>query len=448
MIDDIWFAGVAPLGVGDDPPGFVPGVAVPGRPRKLVARRAHGAIIIEFTPTSRLVTVRLSVPKWLSQSRLCNYPLVPIRGVEDLRVRAIQSELARAFGLRLSAIGTDFDDNFPIRRWVVTRVCFAWDIPITDPCCVINACESLQRRWPGTPKRYGQPTETLQWGEKTKAPFHTVTLYAKGIELAKEARRLRDPADRETVRRIAEGALGVVRFEVGFHRVRPLREWMDLPSGQLVTLAFMCDPRVGRWALTREAQRLRLDEEYASDAAGPLSVQVRHVVGVVTERRRRLEATGSERVGRRASITSGRMEQLMVSYFLLSGYTPGEAASILERSASALRDLQSDLREMGLHPDRNLGGLGIAVAQLQAGLAPYLLADIPPRFEPWETRRDEVYAVPPWVEGQAPDGDDDEDYEVDPMFVDPPGVACGGIDELHERLMVEPETETAYSSGL
>jgi hypothetical protein len=438
MIDDIWFSGLAPEDVGDEPPGFVPGVALAGRPRRLISRRAHGAILIEYTPTTRLVTVRVSVPKWLSSLGLCNYPLVPIRGVEDLRVRAIQSELARAFGLRLSAIGTDFDDNFPIRRWVVTRVSFAVDIPVTDPCGVITACESLQRRWPGTPKRFGQPTETLMWGEKTKRPFHSVSFYAKGIELRSQARRLRDQGDRAAVRGLAERAQGIVRFEVGFHRVRPIREWLGLKeTGQLMTLAFVCDPLVGRWALTREAWRLRLDEQYTTDDAGPLSVQVRHVVGVLTEHRRRLEANRSERVGRRATITADRMEQLMVSYFLLSGYTPGEAATILERSASALRDLQRDLAEMGLHPDRNLGGLGAAVGQIQGGLAPVLLADIPPDFTSWKSRRGEAYADPPWAEGQAPeeDEDEDEDYEVDPLFVDPPGVVSGSIGELYDALV-------------
>lgn len=400
MLDDLTIAGRVD-GLDDVPEGMGPLDPVRGRPDVFGASCCQGILFVTFCPATKIVTVRISVPRLASSwPQRVNFPLVPLRSVEDLGPDCIALEVSKALHLG-PLLQDEIQERLPLREWAVIRSSHAVDLNVPDPLKCLMGCLGLQRRHEGQRTLFGSPISTVQWASR---PLR-VKLYAKGLELRSRVRRARsDEAARELEHR-AEEAERVLRLEVSFLQVRSLRGLLGWDAPFLPTLSLMCDPLIDRWVITREADRLRLcDEQADEDPRVFFPGRVRNVGTRLLQVQRDL-ADGGCTMGRRKTLTPARLWDLAAAFFLLSGYKVHELASMSGRSPSALAEMQAELRELGIAPDASFSGTAAAsVSEIMKGLRPYILWDGFPNFSHWKGRVGRVEA--PWAEG--------EENEVEP----------------------------------
>lgn len=390
-IDDLTIAACYPE-LSDPPPGFMLLAPKLGRPDLYGLAPAEG-LFVTFCPATRLVTLRVSVPRWLRQSPF-NYPLVPIKSVEDLRPRDLALKLAAALSIRVSAFGPDPELRFPVRTWAVTRVAYAADLHVNDPLSTISGCRTLKRRYQGNVRTFGNPVSTLQWEAKGKL---RVQIYAKAEEL--RARKVHVD-DQPQLDLLAVRAYRVIRFETSLLCVRSIRALWSL-QGKVPTLQLMSDPLVARMVLSAQVDRLRLHE--AADAPGGASIYERS-----RQVRARLDQEVAQPSGclpRTNRLTAARARTLSNVYFQACGHRPAEIAAFLGVSASAVSAALRDLEALGLVPDgSDAGNLGHAAREVLDQLRPHLLEE-PPNFDHWKGR---TFVVdPPWADDDPEEADDD-----------------------------------------
>jgi hypothetical protein len=392
------------------PVGMLPLSRAPGTPEKFGVARRGGSVYVTYAPVTRVVTARVSVPRWLHANPV-NFPLVGTRSVEQLRPHRISQEIAQALGLRLSSLGTELDDHLPIRRWSVIRASYAVDLEVKDPVRVVQGCMGIQRRNSGLFKCFGRPRiTTAEWSSRGLSS----KVYAKGPELA--SRRSVNETTNETVNALAEDAEHVLRFEVTFKQVNAIRSLFGrgLRGGLLPTFSLMCDPRIEAWVLTREAVRLRLNEHYDGLERTTLPLHVRHVVNSLKATQAEI-ADGSRTLGRRkCKLTQERFNRLVSTYIYASAFSVPEVADLLDCSVSTVRELVSELREAGVPPDASpFTTLGAAVQELVEQLEPHLLNEYPPDLTDWRGRG--AFVPAPWSETPIDENDLVSDIGDEPV---------------------------------
>lgn len=391
-IDDITIASRIPE-LTEPVQGMLPMESVGGRPDRWWTTRANGALCITHCPAAQLVTVRISVPRWLRVAPH-NYPLHPITGVDALRPKDIARELALALSSRVTFVGSCLEQRLPIRIWPVLRVAYACDLHVADPLATLAGCRALRRRHQGRVQTFGFPTSTLQWASK----HLRVQLYAKAVEL-ENRQRTTLPEERPALNRLVEHARHVLRFEVTLLGVRAVRNLLWVEDGRLPTLQLMCDPPIACLAVSRQVDRLRLRETGDAPSAASLGTRARQL-------RAHLQhefAYPSGRLLRTKKLTQPRLERLVLVYFLACGHRPAEVASFLGLSGSAVSDALRDLEALGLQPDGSSeGNLGDAVREVLEQLEPHLL-DSFPELDHWAGRTTLVGA--PWAHDEADDID-------------------------------------------
>jgi hypothetical protein len=327
-IDDITIAARIPE-LTEPRPGFMPMDPVRGRPDRLWASRADGALYITHCPATQIVTLRISGPRWI-RGTAYNYPLAPLQSVDDLRPRDLARELAAALSVRVSFIGNDVERRFPVRIWPVLRVAYACDLHVIDPLTTIAGCRVLRRRHQARVQTFGLPVSTLQWASR----HLRVQLYAKAVEL-ESRRRTTAEAERAELDALVKHAQHVLRFEVTLLGARAIRDLLWLRDGSLPPLQVMCDPVIAQWAITTQVDRLRLRE--CDDAPS---------IANLADRSRQLRARldhefrcPSGRLLRTKRLTRARMERLAIVYFLGCGHR-------LQRSAEVTRDRSREVTRL------------------------------------------------------------------------------------------------------
>lgn len=330
MIDDLTIAAKVE-GLGDYPTEVMsPLGLVPGRPAMWGAPRAHGSLFVTYCPATSLVTCRISVPRWVGD-QVVNFPLVPIKAVDDLRPSDVASHVIAALGATIPC-GADPEKYFPIRGAAVTRVSYAVDISVSDPLQIISGCAGLPRRNPATFTSWGMPPETIQWRSRSLG----AKFYAKGLELQHQ---VKNDGDTRQLNGLVAAAKRIVRFEVSFRSVRSLRDLFGLSDARLPNLALMCGPQVDRYALGREATRLRLYDSYSISESKSYASIVRRVATVLREAQAQLESGDLDRLGRRRTLTADRIWDLGAAFFWLAGFGPGDLSSWTGRSRATLDEL-------------------------------------------------------------------------------------------------------------
>jgi hypothetical protein len=394
VLDDLTIAARVE-GILDVPHGMWPLPPIPGRPDVFGVSHRGGVLFVTYCPATCVVSLRISVPRWVGGYAV-NYPLIPIRSVEDLRPDYLALELARALHLGI-LLSREAGERFPLASWAVIRSSHAIDLEVRDPIQSIFGLMGLRRRYEGKFNCFGSPISTVQWSSRALR----VKFYCKGRELG--SRRVRREAA-EDLLSLAERARNVLRFEVSFLQVRGLRNLFALTDTRLPNFAVMCDPRVNAWILTREADRLRLLDDQ-DDKRVLFPARVRDVTTKLLEAQREL-AAGGVTLGRRKSLTPERLWDLAATFFLASGYRLDELSAITGRSMSALAELVTDLRTLGIPPDGSPGGtMGSAVAEVADRLKPHLLEMYPPNLRDWRSR---ALAEAPWETDETDETDEDQ----------------------------------------
>jgi hypothetical protein len=417
MIDEITFCGPAPddLGAGEIPAGFTPKPRKPGRLPQWARSIEHGAVWIGCEPDTRIIEVRLSVPRWLNRQKLVNYPIPQILTVSDLKLPLLARTIASALGVRISAVGDDWVSALPLHRWAVVHVSYTADLPSSDPGVVLGGLQGIRRSHGAKVNAVGNVTESLRW----KASGVTTRFYDKGAEIRSHWRK--HPEHRELLDTLAMHASRRIRFEVavtGAKAIRTLlRKVLRFPRTSLPTLSFMCRPEVAAFAWRREVDRLGLWVHHTPTSAETFGGRARRV-GLSVDALRK-SVTKQNQFRKRQSMTKARVRDLIVAHFLLSGMRTKEVANIVGWSEGKVFDLLADLKEGGLLPDSSpSGGLAEAANAIVNALAPYLLA--PERVAPAamaDLARSipGAFTFPPWVDGvTAAVEEDDVDGEDDP----------------------------------
>ena len=401
MIDDLTIAARV-SGIDGIPDGMLPLDTVRGRPEMFGASRRNGQLFVKYCPETQIASVRISVPRWIHSSHV-NFPLASIRSADDLGLNQLACEVGAALGVHLSSIGTDGIKRFPVNTWPVIRVSFAVDLVVRDPLASMHAYRGIDRRHPGRFTTFGIPTSMVEWSSRSLR----VKFYAKGLEI--QSHRPKGAEEAELRQGLSERARRVLRFEVSFLEVRSLRAFLCLENKSLPSLAFICDPRIGAWALTREAVRLRLGDDYSTIKTTSVPERVRHVGAVLLERQAALAASeGKLSVGRRKTITPGRLWDLAATHVLASGFTLDELVRMSGRSRSAMAELVAELRDLGIPPDLGAAGsVGAAVEEISDQLLPHLLSEFPPDLTNWRVR--DAFVHPPWEEEHVPKPNPDQD---------------------------------------
>jgi len=403
VIDDITVA-ASVSGIDQVPFGMLPLKTVAGRPDTYGVSCGRG-LFVTFCPATRVVTVRISVPRWL-HGHPVNFPLRPIAGVEALRLDRLAQEVAGALGLRLSSIGDEARRRLPLDRWAVIRASFAADLLVRDPVRSVEGAIGIDRRHGGRRQLFGRPLSTIQWSSRSLRS----KLYSKELEI--RSHRRSDPAEANVLRQLAEQATRVLRFEVSFLQVRALRLLFKKPA-LLPTLSLMCDPFVSAFVLEREAIRLRLDEDPHAIENESFGARVRRIVAVLDQAQRDL-ASGGQTLGRRRSLSDQRKCDLILSHILGSGLvTPAAVAAFWGVSESAVRELFSELRELQIPPDASPAAtLGVTCRDIWDALVPHLPTD-EARERNLEHRRGrgDNFVAAPWA--VQPLDDNDHSCETD-----------------------------------
>lgn len=404
-IDDITIAGPSP--VNEVPVGFKPAKTAPGRPAAYGAPAGNG-LFVTICPDTRIMTVRISVPRYL-QNIPVNFPLIPLRRVEDLKLESLASTVGSMFGIRLSVMGGVASRRFPFREWGVIRVSYAMDLKVRDPISCVEGAMGLRRRNVGVRHVFGgEKFSTILWGSRALQ----VKLYAKQEEI--ESHVSVDEIRSSQLAHRARQARGVLRFEVSLKQVSAIRRLFPkgMP-GHLPMLHLMCDPRMARWVVRREARRLRLDEASSlCDVESP-SVHARRVVDVLKDAQAQM-AAGEFELGRLKSMTEERLRSLALVHFLGAGLRGTELQETLGLSRPAVAELLQQLRALGLPPDSTprttLGDVTTEIndALVRAGVYP------PVSFDDLNG----VWAVrTPWAEDEddvpEDDGNDEDDVSED-----------------------------------
>lgn len=406
MIDDLTIAGRVP-GLEEPSPEMMQLPTPPGLPRRWGAARPNGTFV--SVSETGVVTMRLSVPRLLNGNPV-NYPLVPITDVEHLGLARLRRELAT--GLRLaSARPGELERRLPIENWPVIRCTFAVDLRVSDPLKCIQGCMGIRRSHSARFDCHGaQRISTAAWYSKPLA----AKFYCKANEL--RAHKLARDDDRAALERLAVDAERVLRFEVTFRQVAGLRRLFgpQCVGGLLPSLAIVCDPRIDGWVLAREAARLRLYEPLAGGDRTMFSSHVRQVVGALLEEQRRL-ARHERTLGRRKTLTSERLNDLVATYFLAAAYNVAEVAQLKGKSVSSVREQISDLRALGVPPDASpFSTMAESVREIAEALRPHLPESFPPRLEDWTERS--AFVLPPWrADADVDSGTENADPDDEPI---------------------------------
>jgi hypothetical protein len=238
-----------------------------------------------------------------------------------------------------------------------------------------------------------------------------VKLYSKGLELS--THRAKCDEERALLNELVASASKTVRFEVSFRRVRALRDFIGIRNDRIPNLALMCDPRIDRYALGREAHRLRLYESYTATESGCYASTVRHVAAVLQSAQARLANGDLGQVGRRKTLTEDRIWDLGAAFFWLSGFGAADLASWSGRSKATLAELRAELRELGIPPNESpTGGLGPSANELAGQLLPFIDLEHPD-ISDWRVSNGTACA--PWasevIEVDAATEPDNEDRD-------------------------------------
>lgn len=389
--------------VADVPPGFLPLRPVPGRPEQYGRPLAEGSLYATFSPATRIAFLRVSVPRWVAGSP-CNFPLVPLGGVDDIEPNALAKEVARAFRLPVGELTQDLERHVNLCMWAVTRVDFAVDLRVADPLLTLSGCRGFRRRHQGQVASWGNPVTTVQWASKQVC----VQVYSKAAELRARSRS----ASASISDDLFEQAEKVVRFEVRLRRVRAIRDLFGLVSG-LPVLRLVAHPTIASHAITHQIDRLRVYESYRAPVAGTVSQRARLIRSRLAEE----IAHPSGALTRRSRLTPRRARTLAAVYFLASGNKGSEVADLLGVSPSSVSDALRDLEALGLAPDTSdTGNVGNAASEIFDQLEPYLLGEYPDYRT--ELSGKDVVVDPPWAhllddqENASVEDSNDADYVV------------------------------------
>lgn len=415
MIDEITFCGLAPddLGEGEIPKGFTL------NPRK-AARRAQwsraleqGAIWVGYEPDTRIIEIRLSVPRWLNAQKLVNYPIPQIRTVHDIKLPQLARKIASALGIRVSAIGNDWINLLPLHRWAVVHISYTADLRVPNPGQVLGGLQGLRRSHGAKVNAVGGNTvESLRW----KASGVTARFYDKAEEIRAQWRK--HPERRELLDMLAMHASRVVRFEVAITGAKAIRalfkKVLHFPRTSLPTLGFMCRPEIAALAWRREVDRLGLWAHHTSTTAETFGGRARQV-GLKVDALRKSVTKENPFRGRK-SMKKERVRDLILAHMLLSGMRTKEVISLTGWSESKLFDLLADLKEAGLLPDSSpSGGLADAANAIVNALAPHLLISTmvsPEAIFTLASSTPGAFITPPWADGETlleGDGTEGED---------------------------------------
>lgn len=348
MIDTVTVAWISDL--AQVPRGMTRMKGAEDRPPRFGVSRQDGALFVTYEPSSRMITLRISVARWVGGGAI-NWPLVPLRrGVEDLRLGHLAEQVGAAIGIPTSRFGSKLSASLP--SFAVTKVSYALDVEIQDPVGTARACMEIQRRHGGRLCAWassGRSVSTAQWGKHRR-----FQVYAKGVELADVQRDLE----------AAARARSVLRLEATYETAEAVRDgllWGEVTRGCLPSLGGACLPWVVHRTLWFELYRMRmfdeLAEDVAPDATDGFPSRLRRAVSVIRDARADLAAGRRASVGRRKSFTDERVGQLVQAFSLASaGYTAREINGLVGWSPRALSELLSELRELGLPPDSTYGG--------------------------------------------------------------------------------------------
>lgn len=403
MIDDITIAARVD-GLEGVPDGMLPQMRLIGRPETHGTAREHGRLYITYCESTHIVTVRISVPRWLRGTPV-NFPLALINGVDDLRLRGIAQHVLSALGKPVSD-ARRAADILDLPRWAVIRVSYAVDLRVLDPINSVGGCMAIHRKHGGRPIARGCPPSTIEWASDSLC----AKLYDKQLEI--RTHRGADEEEQAELDSIARRAARVLRFEVSIRQVRAMRAVFKAfnVADRLPTLALMCDTYVDRWVLTREADRLRLAESYESLDTESFGARARAVLAVLDDAQRYM-GRGEKLLERRRVLTDERKRDLFMCHVLGSAHVQvARVAEYWGRSRSAVNEMYQELRALGIPPDASrLGTLGAVAEEIGNILDDYLLpagsGDLKAILAHWEGRSD-MFVPAPWADGGVFDEDD------------------------------------------
>lgn len=348
MIDDV-IIGVPVDGVVmTQGPGWLP----PTMSGERHVMPGSAGLHLTWSPSEQLTTIRLSVPKFINESRV-NFPL---HSGEGRRWERLGIYIGSALGLQA----------VDLLRCAVLRADFAVDLRVSDPIATIQALGCLRRKWGARLELIGRPVpSTIRW----RSNAVSVQFYAKDVQLRAKADRADKEEQRERFLQVADRAVRVLRFEVSLRRPPALRSAFDVPSGHLPTLSFVLSQEASSRALSVQCDRLRLFDYADNDLDVPDSFRARirslgaNVAGHI-----------GQPVGRRKRLTDRRARDLAFVALLLSAYDRDELlAAPWSFAPSTLSEMMRDLAELGIVADGTTSGAASALlTELVDELRPHL----------------------------------------------------------------------------
>lgn len=339
-----------------------------GRDVDFSVLRTRG-MILKFIPETRIVVLKLSIPRLLRANQHYNFPLHPLRESRYLNAIPIATFLIDALGLPRPRVRPGFSAAdprealpVPLERWPVIRAAYALDVDVGDGGVLetLRAFSTLNREnaGQGTTWRSRNQMTGVQWG--TAGASRTM-VYSKGAEILQRCPRIRREQgpygrlgedkneDRDARRALAKAAANVVRFEVTLDGAAAVRSLFGMPSPTTPTLRLMARRDVQHFVLGRELARLRLHQLHD---IGDAEANMPDVVNLLREvcRAGRAYNEGPRRARQRTRISLARVYMLMAFYMTEGRVSRQQVVEWFGGGESTLKAIAADLRRLGLPP--------------------------------------------------------------------------------------------------
>lgn len=299
---------------------------------------------LTWVPEAREVRLRLSIPRLAYPLGVpsANAPLRPYR--RDV-LRVVCQHVLHAMGAQVSSVGVDHIVLLGVEYWAVRKCSFTADVEVTDIIEAFRALGTLERKYSRGARFWTERSQItgFQW----ETEDHRFQVYGKGKQLLSEARKERGDDRRALLLALGRNHENTLRLEVTCRTAKGVRDLLGISGAGLPTLRRVLQPDVAGYALGREIERLGLSSVSAlSRARG--GKQRALALDFLAARDRLLE--NGEQLGRHANLKASRLLQLLGYYCAAGSFSRAELKALWGLSNSTRRELEHDLKGLGLPP--------------------------------------------------------------------------------------------------